>query len=89
LDRITDWSVTDKLRLSFVVGQAYSETSAADFTAAVLAAQNTFAAGVIEVMAIQVGSDVVLFVDGGRNTVETGAILVGRSLADISGANFI
>ncbi|MBL8770320.1 MAG: hypothetical protein JNK30_02970, partial [Phenylobacterium sp.] len=46
LDRITDWSVTDKLRLSFVVGQAYSETSAADFTAAVLAAQNTFAAGV-------------------------------------------
>ncbi|MDZ4373496.1 MAG: calcium-binding protein [Phenylobacterium sp.] len=89
-DRITDWSVADRFRLSFVVGPSYAETTAGDFTAAVLAAQNTFAAGATEVLAVQVGGDVVLFVDGGaRNTIETGVILVGRSLADISETNFI
>lgn len=88
-DHITDWSSVDKIRLGFALGPAYAETTASDFTAAVLTAQSTFAAGAIEVLAVQVGSDVVVFVDGARNTIETGAILVGRTLNDISAGNFI
>lgn len=92
LDRIIDWSDADRIQFSFAVGSTYIENAevAASFDAALAQAQGTFVFGLHNVMAIQVGADVVIFVDnGGRNTPDLGAILVGRTLADISQSNFV
>lgn len=90
IDSITDWSVSDRIQLKFAGAPGYTETTAADFAAAQSAAQTQFAGGTVEVVAVQVGADVILFTDGtAANVIDTAAVLVGRSLADISASNFI
>lgn len=89
-DTIGDWTVSDHLRLRASIGTGYAETTAADFTAALATAQAQIAAGQIEVVAVQVGSDVVVFTDASPGTaVDTITVLVGRTLADISRDSFI
>lgn len=89
LDRITDWSSADRLQFR-TPGGGYTETTATDFNAAVAAVQALFGGGTVEVVAVQLGDDVVVFGDGSAaNTVFTGAVLVGRTLADISVTNIL
>jgi Ca2+-binding RTX toxin-like protein len=89
-DRITDWQAIDQLRFGAAAGPGYAETTAADFGAAVTAAQGLLAQGSTEVVAVQVGADVVVFADGQAGaTIHQLVLLIGRTLADISGANVI
>lgn len=89
LDRILDWDSSDRLQLRGAA-TGYAELTAADLSAAVSTAQGPIGAGTAEVVAVQVGSDVVVFVDASAaNTIDAAVILVGRTLADISASNFI
>jgi Ca2+-binding RTX toxin-like protein len=90
-DRITDWQAGDHIQLRTAVATAaYAETSAGDFAAAVAAAQGMIGGGSIEVVAVQVGGDVVIFADASTaNVVDVASVLVGRSLTDIAGDNFV
>ncbi len=86
-DRILDWSSEDRLVFRGP-GQPYSETTATDFASALTAAQGLISGGAAEVVAVQVGADVIVFADASAGTsVDVAAMLVGRTLADISGAN--
>lgn len=90
-DRIIDWQASDQIQLkTAIAASGYAETSASDFAVAVTAAQGLLGSGSAEAVAVQVGGDVVIFVDGSTaNTIDAAAILVGRSLADIDGNNFV
>ena len=89
-DRIIDWSSADHISLRVAGAPGYVETSDPDYQAAVVEAQDLISRGAVEVVAVQVGGDVLLFADGSAaNTIFTATILVGRTLADISADNFI
>ena len=65
-------------------------TTVDGFPAALTLAQNLIAGGTVEVVAVQIGPDVVIFADGtAANTVDTATLLIGRTLADISASNFV
>ena len=96
LDQIQDWQSTDKLSLGFGVGSLsnYAEalTAAPDYATALSSATNFFATGstAFTYFAVQIGGDVVVFVDNAGSTGPTDAIvLVGRTLADIDQTNFV
>lgn len=89
VDYILDWGAADRIQLR---GPAtgYVEVTAADFASAVSAAQARIGAGASDVVAVQVGADVVVFADiGPANTIDAAVILVGRSLADIDSSSFV
>jgi Ca2+-binding RTX toxin-like protein len=89
-DRITDWSSEDQLSFNTAAPPGYVETTATDFAGALAAVQSLLPQGSTEVVAVQVGADVVVFADGQPgNTIHSLVILVGRTLADISSANVI
>jgi Ca2+-binding RTX toxin-like protein len=89
-DKILDWSSDDVIRLRAAGAPGYTETTAPELGSAVGAAQQLIGGGQAEVVAVQVGGDVMIFVDhSGANTIDVAAILVGRTLADISAANFL
>ena len=88
-DQILDWATED--RLAFTAGPAgtalnYSEATASTFGDAVVLANAAIAAGTINYMSIQVGTDVVVFADvpaTGNGVAEVAIVLVGRTLAHI------
>jgi serralysin len=82
LDHITDWSAGDRLYLDNVDG-AYAETTAANFADAKAAASALMANGSAHYVAVQVGSDVVVFA-GDKYHVAGAVDLISRGLADIS-----
>ena len=91
VDQILDWEAGDSLRFGLgaaVAGQTYFEETAADYDAALVLANARVAAGV-DFIAVQVGSNVIVFADtGGNNGVaEDAVVLVGRTLADIAAGN--
>jgi Ca2+-binding RTX toxin-like protein len=97
LDRITDWDGTQD-RLWFVTTAGTfntgenvtygSESTATDYATA-LASANTTLDGVTDVVAVQIGSDVVVFADvDGDGSADNAVALVGRTLNDISSQNF-
>ncbi len=89
-DRILDWSSNDRLQLRVAGAPGYNEVTAIDLAAAISTANGQFAGGVVEVVSVQVGTDVIVFTDGGAgNTIDQAVILVGRTLADISSASFV
>ena len=98
LDRIVDWtggsraSPVDHIdfgNLAGAVPLTYLELSAADFAAAKSLADLQIASG-YDYVAVQVGADVVVFVDSAANNggADDALILVGRSLTDVDYANF-
>ncbi|HEX7944380.1 MAG TPA: hypothetical protein VF495_06920 [Phenylobacterium sp.] len=90
-DRILDWSSADHIQLRTPGAPGYTEMTTVDgFPAALTLAQNLIAGGTVEVVAVQIGPDVVIFADGtAANTVDTATLLIGRTLADISASNFV
>ncbi len=91
LDRIMDFTHAED-RLVFDDGPAVTATNfvtdtAADFTTAVADANAKMAAGA-DFVAVQVGADVIVFADEvGEHHVESGVLLVGKTLADISASD--
>src|SRR5262249_40901380 len=87
-DQILGWDGTT-YRLHFAPAAtgaaAYSETTAADFGAALTAANTVLGGGTVDVVAVQIGSDVVVFADtNAGNSAGDAIVLVGKSLTDIS-----
>lgn len=89
---IFDWSPGDILDAPGIVvnPSTYAEISAPDSgTAQSLA--NAAIAGGIDVVAIQVGADVIVFFDSGNNngTADDVVVLAGRTLADVDVGGFV
>ncbi|CAN7185201.1 calcium-binding protein [Phenylobacterium sp. LjRoot225] len=87
VDQITDFtSGEDHLKLGHGAATAsnYATSTAADFDSALSSANALFASGSTHYVAVQVGSDVLVFTDGRDQVVESAVLLVGKSLSDIS-----
>ena len=99
LDQIQDWaggtnaSPVDTLVFGATAGSAtnYLELTAANYDAAVTAANAQIAGSVVTYVAVQVGTDVVVFADGtpGTSNATDAVVLVGRTLADIDYTNIV
>jgi Ca2+-binding RTX toxin-like protein len=107
VDQIRDWTSADGLEffnaatgttpLAHGTDLNFSTTTASDFASAITAANAHLGGGIY--VAVQVGSDVVVFADNSSTTVGTpdhsitaaddAVTLVGKSLADITFSNFI
>jgi len=91
-DSITDWNSGDLLLFANVPASAseYVENSAADFTVATNYASGLIVSGAANVIAVQVGGDVIVFADSANNngSIDDVVILTGKTLADVSYANF-
>ena len=92
LDQVTDWQTGDSLTFGGATGTItnYLESSATDYAAAQTFANAQINGGVVDYVAVQVGTSVVVFADSGNNngTAEDAVVLVGRTLADIDFGNF-
>lgn len=99
LDRILDWSggrsgaPADQFHFLGIAGATpttYLELTVSTYAAAKVLADSQIAAG-NNFVAVQIGADVVLFVDTGANngTAEDAVVLVGRTLADIDYTNIV
>jgi Ca2+-binding RTX toxin-like protein len=67
----------------------FATATAADFDAALAAANADMADGSADVVAVQVGADVIVFADNdAENSAGAAVILVGRTLADVSFDDF-
>jgi len=92
LDQITDFTHgTDHIRFDdapTVTAANFATATAADFTAALGDANARIAAGA-DVVAEQVGGNVIVFADEvGEHHVESAVLLVGKSLADVGASDF-
>ncbi len=95
LAAVGDWSSDEWLSFGLVHAQAigldlYAETTAANFAEALLKA-NALILQAKTYVSVQVGADVIVFANSdlqAGNGADTAVILVGRTLADISEANF-
>ncbi|MDP3175098.1 MAG: calcium-binding protein, partial [Phenylobacterium sp.] len=89
-DLINDWEATDRLSFPGAASLNYTESTQADFATAETFA-NAQIAGGAAVVAVQVGTDVVVFADTGGNagTYEDAIVLVGRTINDISSTNYV
>lgn len=91
-DVISDWSSSDTLRFAHppVSASQFVEGSAADYASATTFANGLIALGSANVVAVAVGTDVVVFADSANDngSADDVVVLSGRSLADVSAANF-
>lgn len=91
--RIVDWAAEDRIQFhTNFAGQrpGYEERSATSFDAAVTLATETLKNVNNTIVSIQVGGDVLVFSGLGFGSgIYKAVLLSGRSLADISGDNFI
>jgi Ca2+-binding RTX toxin-like protein len=95
MPRILDWNAIDHVAFQYMNNETitplnYVETTANTYAEALTRFAQLEAQGCVYA-AIQVGSDVVLFVDAGSSSPgpEAGAILVGRTLTDIAIDNIV
>lgn len=90
VNRINDWEAADLIRLrGAFTAQQYVETTAENLFEAQGAAESRLKSG-SEVVAIQVGADVLIFTDISAGTaIHNVIMLVGRTLADISSDDFV
>lgn len=89
LDVIGDWSSEDALAFTGLAASAtYEEATAADYASALTLANGRIAGGV-DVVAVQVGADVVVFADNANDNgqADDAVVLTGRGLGDIAAAN--
>lgn len=91
-DLITDWEPGDRLTFAglSVTSANFAKTTAASSTAALEAANALIGAGTIDVVAVEVGGNVMVFADTLQNNGEADdwVTLTDRSLADISVGQF-
>ena len=91
-DVVSDWNSGDTIQFAHVAGDTstYAEGMAGDFASATTMANGLIASGAANVVAVQIGSDVAVFADSADNngTQDDAVVLTGRTLADVSGANF-
>jgi Ca2+-binding RTX toxin-like protein len=90
-DTVTDWNSSDTVRFAHMSGDAtaYVEGTAADWRTALDFANSQIGSGVVNVVAVQIGSDVGVFADSADNNVVGDLVsLSGRTLADVSSVNF-
>ena len=89
VDRITDFTHGED-RLGFgshvsLAGHSFWSGSAATYGDAVAAATQQITSGAADLVAVQVGTDVIVFADTSlHNHVDTAVVLVGQTLAGIS-----
>ena len=89
LDRITDFTHGED-RLGFggqmsLAGHSFWSGSAATYGDAVAAATQQITSGAADLVAVQVGTDVIVFADSSlHNHVDAAVVLVGQTLAGIS-----
>lgn len=92
IDRILDWSVEDRIDLIGPVIR-YVEVGSPDLASAHSFAKSTFGDGVVDLVVILIPDGVAIFSRsfevGNQGAVDTAALLVGRTLADISIDNFV
>lgn len=94
-DQILDWSSEDRINIlanTPATSTTYVETTAATFADALVAANGAIAAGLANYVSVQVGSDVILFVDApftGNGVADLAIVLVGRTLDDIDWGNIV
>ncbi|ODT85662.1 hypothetical protein [Phenylobacterium sp. SCN 70-31] len=91
IDVITDWDSLDRISISAPITGAYSTATAASYDEALGLANQRIAAGTSDIVAVQVGGDVILFVDSlNDNGVADDAIrLANKGLSQISGAHIL
>jgi Ca2+-binding RTX toxin-like protein len=93
-DTITGWQAEDHIRFEAIggVSSGYSEITAANEAEALAAANALIQSGRVDVVAVQVGADVIVFADSGGDDAdgaEDAVRLVGVTLADISIGSFV
>ena len=94
LDRITDFThgqdkiVFDDDAHAPLTADHFATASAADYAGALAQAKMLIGSGGADVVAVQVGADVVVFGDENENQIEAGVLLVGRSLSDVAFDDF-
>ncbi|MDB5426679.1 MAG: hemolysin-type calcium-binding region protein, partial [Phenylobacterium sp.] len=89
---ITDWNSNDHLDISVSGAVFHTDATGTSFADAQTKANALFAANTAEHVAIvQVGSDLIVFIDssGTDHVADDAVILTGRALTDISGSSFI
>jgi Ca2+-binding RTX toxin-like protein len=93
LDTITDWSSSDGVAFNglTVAPGAYAEASAADYSAALTLANTQIAGGAADIVAVAVGSDVIVFAEsaGDNGSADDAIVLTGRGLSDVDASNFV
>lgn len=94
LDHITDFTHgVDKISFGghlSVTNANFETATAATFADAVALAKTDLAGGHAEVVAVQVGADVILFADTHHNDhIDTAVVLVGTTLAGVGPGDFI
>jgi Ca2+-binding RTX toxin-like protein len=89
LDRISDFTHGDD-RIGFggtvsLAGHAFWSGTEADYAGALARATSEISSGAVDIVFVQVGADVIVFADSNlHDRVEGAAVLVGKSLADIT-----
>lgn len=97
LTHITDFTGgSDKLSFGddevpmTVTADNFATATAGSYADAVAAAKADIAAGTADVVAVQVGADVIVFADEDHeNQIGAAVVLVGKSLADIAPGDFV
>jgi Ca2+-binding RTX toxin-like protein len=87
VDQITDFTGGEdhqQLGHGAATASNYATSSAADFASALTSADTLFANSATHYVAVQVGTDVLVFTDGHDHVAESAVLLVGKSLSDIS-----
>lgn len=90
VNRITHWESSDHIQLrGKFTAQQYVETSAENYFAAQTLVETAMQNGA-EVVAVQIGTDVVIYTDVSAGaSIHNAIVLAGRSLADIAPDNFV
>lgn len=94
LDRIDDFTsgedkiVFDDDDRTPLTADDYATATATDYADALAQARLLIESGDADVVAVQLGADVVVFADENENEIEAAVLLVGRSLSDIDFSDF-
>lgn len=90
VNRISHWESTDRIQLrGTFTAQQYVETTSDTYFAAQTLVETAMRNGA-EVVAVQIGGDVVVYTDvSAGSSIHNAIVLAGRTLADIAPDNFI
>lgn len=91
-DGVMDWSSADSVRFAHGAATAseYAEATSGSFAQAALLANQLISSGAVNVVAVAVGGDLAVYADSAddNGVADDVVFLAGRTLADVSYANF-